>query len=156
MNIARRVAKNTFFLLGGTGLGAVFTLLAMIYLARVLGPNGFGQISFAMAIAAYFISLNNLGLPLFGTRQVAREKEKISYYAGDIITARLFLTILGFGILFCLIAFLSKPLTTKYLITLYGLGMISASLLLDWAFQGVEKMGFVGFGRILSAFVYFL
>jgi O-antigen/teichoic acid export membrane protein len=49
---------------------------------------------------------------------------------------------------------LNKPLEIKYLIILYGLGVIPAALLLDWVFQGVEKMEYIGLGRILVAAVY--
>ena len=41
---------------------------------RVLGVKGFGKIGFAQAILAYFTLLVNLGLSIFDTREVARNK----------------------------------------------------------------------------------
>lgn len=51
---------------------------------------------------------------------------------------------------FLLTSLLNKPSETKYLILLYGLGLIPSALLLDRAFQGVEKMEYLGLGRILT------
>jgi O-antigen/teichoic acid export membrane protein len=128
--------------------------LAIVYLARVLGPGDFGKLNFAIAIITYFILFANLGLPLLGTRQIARDRENIDNNLANILTMRLFLAALSFGLLFLMVFFLNKPLEIKYLIILYGLGIIPSALLLDWAFQGIEKMEYIGIGRILGSVIY--
>ena len=154
MSVARRILKNFLSLLSAGIITNLLSFVAIIYLARILGPGDFGKISFAMAIVAYFTVIANLGLPLLGTREVAREKDKIKDYLGNILTLRLCLAIFGFGLLLLMVFFLNKPLEIKYLIILYGLGLIPSALLLDWAFQGVEKMEYIGLGRILSSGIY--
>lgn len=154
MNTTQRILKNTFSLLFSGIIAKLLGFVAIVYLARVLEPAGFGKINFAMAIVVYFTLIANLGLPLLGTREIAREKEKIKDYLGSIITLRLCLAVLGFGLLLLMAFYLNKPPETKSLIILYGLGLVPSALLLDWAFQGVEKMEYIGLGRILSSGIY--
>lgn len=154
MNVAQRIFKNFLSLLFAGIVTNLLGFVTIIYLARVLGPGDFGKISFALAIVAYFTLIANLGLPLLGAREVARNRTKIKDYIGNILPLRLCLAFLGFGLLLLMAFFLNKPLEIKYLIILYGLGLIPSALLLDWAFQGVEKMGYIGLGRILSSGIY--
>lgn len=154
MNTAQRIVKNTASLLFSGIISQLIGFIAVIYLARILGPGGFGKINFAIAIVTYFTLIANMGLPLLGTREIAREKDKIKDYIGSILTLRLFLAMLGFCLLLLTALLLNKPLEIKYLIILYGLGLIPSALLLDWAFQGVEKMEYIGLGNILSATIY--
>lgn len=154
MNTAQRIVKNTFSLLFSGMIAQLLGFLAIVYLARVLGPGDFGKLNFAMAIITYFTLIANLGLPLLGTREIARDREKIDDNLTNILTMRLFLAALSFSLLFLIVFFLNKPLETKYLIILYGLGIIPSALLLDWAFQGVERMEYIGIGRILGSVIY--
>lgn len=154
MNIAQRIVKNTFSLLFSGIISQAIGFVVIVHLARVLDPGNFGKISFALAIITYFSLITNLGLPLLGTREIARDKKKINEYLGNILTMRLCLAFLSFGLLLLVTYFLNKPLEIKYLIILYGLGLIPSALLLDWVFQGLEKMEYIGLGRILSGIIY--
>lgn len=150
MNTAQRIVKNTTSLLVSGIISSLIGLVVIIYLARVLGPGDFGKINFVMAIVIYFTLIANLGLPLLGTREVAKQRDKIKDYLSSILTLRLCLAVLGFGLLLIMTFFLNKPLDIKYLLILYGLGLIPAALLLDWVFQGVERMEYIGAARILA------
>jgi len=154
LNTAQRILKNTFSLLFSGIISQAIGFVVIVYLARILNPDNFGKISFALAIITYFSLITNLGLPLLGTREIARDKKKIDEYLGNILTMRLCLAFLSFGLLLLITYFLNKPLEIKYLIILYGLGLIPSALLLDWVFQGLEKMEYIGLGRILSRLIY--
>jgi len=154
LNTPQRILKNTFSLLFSGIISQAIGFVVIVYLARILNPDNFGKISFALAIITYFSLITNLGLPLLGTREIARDKKKINEYLGNILTMRLCLAFLSFGLLLLITYFLNKPLEIKYLIILYGLGLIPSSLLLDWVFQGLEKMEYIGLGRILSRLIY--
>lgn len=154
MNTAQRILKNFLSLLSAGIVSSLLGFVAVVYLARILGPGDFGKISFALAIVIYFTLIANLGLPLLGTREVARDRTKVKDYTGNILTLRLCLAFLGFGLLLLTALFLNKPLEIKYLIILYGLGLIPSALLLDWAFQGVERMEYIGLGHILASGIY--
>jgi O-antigen/teichoic acid export membrane protein len=154
MNTTQKILKNTLSLLMSGLLAQLLGFIVIVYLARVLAPEDFGKVSFALAVVTYFTLIVNMGLPLLGTRETARDLGKIKIYAGNILTMRLCLAAISFGLLLLMTFFLNKSPEIKYLIILYGLGLIPSALLLDWAFQGIEKMEYIGIGRILSRLVY--
>ncbi len=108
MNTAQRIVKNTFSLLFSSIFAQFISFFVVVYLARILGPGDFGKISFAITITIYFTLIINLGLPLLGTREIARDREKINDYLNNILTMRLCLAALSFGLLLLMTFFLNK------------------------------------------------
>lgn len=153
LSTARRIIKNTSSLLVAQGISYLLGFTVVVYLARVLGPGDFGKINFALAIIAYFTLITNMGLPLLGAREIAREREKVKEYVSNILILRLCLALFGFGLLLFLVFLMDKPQDVKYLLMLYGFGLIPSALLLDWTFQGMEKMEYIGIGRIVSSVI---
>ncbi|MEM3503761.1 MAG: flippase [Nitrososphaeria archaeon] len=154
MNTSKRIIKNTFSLLL-SGVGALFfSFISIVYLARTLGPGDFGKINFALAVISYFNICVDFGLPLIGTRELARNKEKIGEYAGSILLLRFLLAVVSFISLLILAYFLNQSPEVKKLLILYGIGLFFTALLTDWVYQGLEKMEYIGLGRILSAIFY--
>jgi len=156
MNSGKRILLNTVSLLAGNIVTNIAGFAAIVYLARVLQPENFGKLNFAIAFVAYFILIANMGLPLFGTREIARAKDKIKEYLENICSLRLSLAFIGFLILLGITFLIDKPAETKYLILLYGLEMIPSALIIDWVFQAVERMGYISFGRIISSMSYLM
>ncbi len=156
MKTPHNIFKNTFSLLFSASITQLFGFIAVVYLARVLGPKDFGKINFASAFIVYFSIITSFGLPILGTRLIASNIQKTSDYVGNILILRICLTIFGLIFLLAVTCLLNQPLEMKYLIILYGLGLIPQALFLDWAFQGVERMEFIGLGNILKSGLYLL
>ncbi len=154
INTIQRIIKNTLSLLIGNALSTFLGFVAVVYLARVLGPGTFGIINFAIALVSFFIFIANMGLPLVATRGIARDKKKINEYLSTILTLRLCLAALSFGLLLLMTFFFIKSPEEQYLIVLYGLELIPSALFLGWAFQGLERMEYIGIGRILGSGIY--
>lgn len=154
MGTVKKIIKNTSFLLFSRGIGGLISFIVIVYLARILTTDDFGKINFAMAVIVYFSLISNMGLTLLGTKEIARSKEKISEYLGNVLTLRLGLSIISFTLLFLLVLFLNKSLQVKYLILLYGAAMIPSAFFLDWAFQGLEKMEYIVLGNALTVVIY--
>lgn len=151
MNTPQRIAKNTLSLLISGAVSQLLLFVSLVYLARVLGADNFGKISLANAIVIYFTIFANLGLPLLGTREIARDRNRIGDYFSNILMLRACLAVLSFSFLLALILLLNKPDEVKELIFLYGIGILFSPLSIDWVFQGIEKMEYIGLGKILSA-----
>lgn len=149
MNTLQRILKNTFMLFFSSIISQIIGFVGIIYLARILGPQDFGKINFAMAVIAYFTLITNMGLPWFGTREIARNPAKLTRYLETILMLRLCLAISGFALLVLLTYALNPSTEITYLILLYGFGLIPSAFLLDWVFQGVEKMEHIALARIL-------
>lgn len=129
---------------------------AVAYLARVLGVEGFGKISFALAISMYFLLFTNLGLDIFGTREIARQKDKTVNYTNHILSIKFVASIMSFLLIVILLFFIPKPTEVKSLILLYGLSLFAMVLSIEWIFIGLEKMEIVALSRILRQVFYVL
>lgn len=151
MNTAQRIIKNTLSLLCSGVISQLFGFVVVIYLARALGPDSFGKINFAVAFLAFASLLANLGMPLWGTKEIAADQSKIFFLTASIIALRLLLSVAGFLVLIGISLVLNKPADVAALLILYGLGLFPLALSLDWVFQGIEKMEVIGAGRIITA-----
>lgn len=154
MSFQRRIAENTLSLFLSGVLAQFLGFCAIVYAARILGPEGFGKMTFATAVIIYFTMATNIGLPLLGTREIARDHSLIHDYVGNILIMRLFLAMLCFLAILFLSMAISAPVEVRYLIALYGLSLFPSALMLDWAFQGLEKMKYMGLGRVMSVGIY--
>jgi len=151
VNTTQRIIKNTVSLLCSGVISQFFGFVVVIYLARVLGPDSFGKISFAIAFLAFVSLLANLGMPLWGTKEIAADQSKIASITANIVSLRLVLSIAGFIVLIGISLVLNKSSDINALLLLYGLGLFPMALYLDWVFQGIEKMEIIGVGRIAIA-----
>jgi len=154
MSTLRKMIKNFLSLSLAQLILHFVSFLVTMYLARLLAPANFGKIGFAQAVVAYFMLIPNLGLITLGVREIARNKDDINIYASNIVTLRLILAFLSFGLLLIFINLINKPMEIKYLITFYGLVLFSYALLTEWLFQGIERMEFIGISRILAMLFY--
>jgi len=154
ISTARRIFRNFFSLYSAEIVTNLLRFLAVAYLARILGVQAFGEIGFATAVLAYFTLLINLGLDTFGVREVARDPSLVKNYVGNILGIRILGSLLSFALLLAFVSLIPKPPQVKNLILLYGLGIFSFSLSLDWAFLGIEKMQYVALSRILRQISY--
>jgi len=150
MGTVRRAAKNFLSLSSAQIISQVIYFLVIIYLARTLGATGFGKISFAQAVVLYFMLIGDLGLSVLGVREVARDRSEIDSYAASIISLRLTLALVSFVLLVVFTILINKSTEIKYLIIFYGFSLFSSALLIEWLFQGIEKMEFIGISRILN------
>lgn len=150
----RRTTKNLLSLSGAQILSQMVSFAVIVYLARTLGVANFGKIGFAQALVLYFSLGVNLGLTVVGVRSVARKKLEMERYASHILTLRLTLAVLFFFLLGVTVILIPQPAEVKYLIMLYGLSLFPSALLLDWLFQGLERMEFIGIARIMDKLLY--
>lgn len=148
--ISKRNIKNFFSLSLAEGVGHFLLFFVVIYLARTLGVEGLGKITFARSIIIYFLLITNAGLDLYAIRTVSRNYQLINRSISQVISLRLFLAFVAYAILLLLVFFIPRDYETKQLILWYGGLIFIFALLLDWPFQAVEKMQYVALGRIIG------
>jgi len=154
MGTIRRVVRNFLSVSFAEVILRGITFLVIVYLARILAPANFGKIGFAQAVVAYFLLPVNLGLTVLGVREVARDRDSIDNYASNIVSLRLILALFSFCSLLAFVTFIHRSDEVKYLIVVYGLTLFSSALLIEWLFQGIEKMQFIGMARVLDKLLY--
>lgn len=73
---ALRLVRNILALYGVRVVNQLLPLVVIPYLARVLGPTGWGLVAFAQAFAMYGIVTVEYGFEYAGTRAVAKDRDQ--------------------------------------------------------------------------------
>jgi len=142
MDTIRRIAKNTFALFAAQFVISILALVLSIAIARNLGDATFGKYSFALAFVAIFTVFSDLGYNTLLIREVARKKELASKYLNNVICLRAILSLFIFAMIFIAINLLNYPPDTKFIIYLFGIYILLASLanVFKVTFRSFEKM----------------
>lgn len=141
----------------------LFPILIFPYASRILHPEYVGRVSFAESIIAYFLLFSQMGIPTYGTREIAKlrtnRKELID------LTSQLFLInflmALSSYIVLLLASYLLPRLhEDRLLYRIMGLSLFMNAMSMDWLYKGLEQYGVLakrslGF-KILSLLLIFL
>lgn len=95
----KRVIENILSLFSLQGFNYILPLITFPYLTRVLGPDKYGLITFAMAFISYFQLVTNYGFNLSASREIALNRDndvKVSKIFSSVMTTKTLLTVLGF------------------------------------------------------------
>lgn len=133
-----RLTTNFTYLLLGRIAAQGLQFFATIYLARVLLPEAFGRVGFALSAVSYFMVLSDMGLLLLGAREVSAERGQPSELS-EIVSLRFALGVFSFLLLGIICLSQVSYGQTTILALLFGLAIIPNSLTLDWLFLGKER-----------------
>jgi O-antigen/teichoic acid export membrane protein len=127
-------------------LNVLFPFIISAYVSHILMPSGIGQVASAQNIAAYFIFGAALGIPVYGTRVIARSKD--SHEDLDRSFSELFLLNLFSSCVFTLayvILLTSNNIVASEtkLLFICGLPIALNIISIDWLYQGLEKYGYI-------------
>src|SRR5438067_6469760 len=90
-----KILGNVLSLSGGNVLSRLIAFAGTAYLARKLGPAGFGIIGFALALRSYFALSTTGGSNAVATREVARRPHDAAAIVASVILVRLVLACLA-------------------------------------------------------------
>lgn len=148
----QRIAKNTGLLLVSQVISYLLGFVYIMYTARYLKKEGFGVLSFALAITQIFGVLIDLGFGPLIVREVARDKSLASKYLANIGVMKLVLAVITFILVGIVINLLGYPIQTVRVVYLIALSVIFIALtrMLYSIFQAFEKMVYQSLGQILN------
>ncbi len=155
MNTIQRITKNVSVLFISQMLSYALGFFTLVYTARYLGVEGFGTLSFALALTGIFAVTMDLGLSTLTTREVARDKSITKDYVANIIAIKILLAILTFVLILIIIHFLGyNPQTMQviYFIAIYTIFSAFSQIFYS-IFQAHEEMEYQSVGVILSSFL---
>ena len=137
-------------------LNAIFPLVSVMYISRILMPSGVGIISYAQNIASYFIVFATLGMPIYGTREIARvrdDKNITNQIFNELFIVNAISTIL------CMVCYIGlvilNPMFNKQ-IDLYlacGLSIFFNLINVDWFYQGQEEYIYIAIRNLAVKFI---
>lgn len=148
MGFCRRLFRSTLVhnivSLYGTQIASyLFPLLAVPYLARVLGVYTWGLVAFAQAFGAYANLIVEFGFNLSATRDVARnreDRERLSDVMAGVLGAKTLLSLLCFALAFALQQWIPQFRRDPLILWSAIIMGIAQALSMLWYYQGLERM----------------
>ena len=130
----------------------MFGFISVAYLARVLGKEGFGEISLGFAVLAYVMVLSGSGFPTLGTKKIAQGESP--ELVGSVIGSRLISTVIMLLVTVFAVMATVHNANIAWLIILFSCAVLPQIFFVDWFFQGKETLGIVSAARVVQAIVY--
>jgi len=152
MNTVQRIIKNFGVLLSSQVIAYLLAFFYTIYIARYLGPNGFGIFSFSMALISIFGIFGDLGLSTLLTREVSRDKSLQNKYIGNLIPIKFILSILTYSLLVLYVNLMDYPQQTINVVYIFGFYMVilNFSMMFFALFQAYEKMEYQAISLLIN------
>lgn len=144
--LKRRTAQNLLVLYGVQFANYLLPLLTLPYLARVLGPEGFGALAVVQSFAQYLSLLIEYGFNLSATREVARhrtDKDRLSELLAGVMGAKLILALVAAGLAFILSLWVDNLGDDPRLLWCGVFWAVAWGLSPVWFFQGLERLRLV-------------
>jgi O-antigen/teichoic acid export membrane protein len=148
----KKLPKNILSIGLSEGFSRLLGFITTIYLARVLGVDGFGMINIGLTVFAYALLFGSQWLNLFGTREIAAGGDHD--FVKSFFTLRLFLSFAIAMLIVLFSIFIIQDRQVAILISLFAISIIPNAINLDWYFQGKENLFPVSFVRVFVSFSY--
>jgi O-antigen/teichoic acid export membrane protein len=153
------IFKNFSFLIASQLIYKILSFFSFILLARVLGVDQFGLLSYAISFVYLFDFITDFGISTIMVRDASGEpKEKLGEYFSDVFFLKIFLSLATYLFIGLSVFLINKdPLKIK-IILLLGCALIfdSFSNTLRYIFNILEKMYITSFSTILEAILKFV
>jgi len=157
------IKKNFFYNAILSVSQLVLPLVTFPYVTRVLLPKGLGDVNFVDSIVQYLMVVAALGIPLYGTREIARARnspERLHQIFSELLILHVLLSF-GLALLFLVVGFNIKPLRDEFTLCMIGSGLIlSNSFVITWFYSGLEEFAYITkvnlIIRILSVIAVFI
>ena len=148
------LVKNFLSLAGAESISKVVTFLAFAYLARRFGPEGYGYVEWAGAVMMCASLIVDQGFSLYGAREIAKDPAKTSSLVSEVINVRFVLAAVGYAVVVLFALAFVRERAVMNLVLVYGLSLWLLPLLLQWVFQGHDRMYLVSVTQLVRQTVF--
>ena len=146
--------KNTSWLFAEKILRMVVGLLVGVWVARYLGPEKFGLLSFAHSFVGLFTIFATLGLDEIVVRELVKDESRRDSLVGTTFWLKLFGAFLVLLVLAFAINFTSNDVDTHILVFIIASATIFQSFnIVDFYFQSKILGKFVAYANFISLFI---
>ena len=140
----RKYFANTSWLMTERILRMIVALFVGVYVARHLGPERFGLLSYANSFVGIFIALATLGLDEVVVRELVKTPELREKLLGTSFCLKLVGTLLMWAAILVVIPLTKNDFQTNILIIIISFGaFFQAFNVIDFSFQAEVKSKFV-------------
>lgn len=134
-----KILKNYLYTITYQILLIIVPIITVPYISRVLGASNVGLNAYTLSIISYFSLFANLGLSMYGNREIAyvkEDKNKRSKIFWEIVILKLlmmFLTIIIFTL------FLNITTDYKLILLVQSIQLLAVGIDISWYFTGTEN-----------------
>lgn len=149
--------KNTVMMYILTFSNYFFSFITVPYQTRILGPEIYGDLGFAMSFATYIQLFLDFGFILSSTEEVARhrdDKEELKRILSGVTTCKILLGGISFLIVTVLCLTVKKFQQDVLLYELYFLWVFINSFLPDYLYRGLEEMSIITYRTVAIKFFF--
>lgn len=142
----KSIKRNYVYNLILTTVNMVFPLITAPYLSAILGVENIGKVNYANSITSWFILFAAFGIPRYGMREIARNRDNKKKLSNSFWNLLLIQFILSSIAIIIYIIMIFNVGTFKADIKLYMLMVLMIFLnvfSIDWFYQGIEEYGYI-------------
>lgn len=147
-----------FFSLGAVqAISSLIQLIVIPHVISKIGVDGFGEVAVAQVVMFYLAVFTDYGFNQTATRDIAVHKydqKRISEIFSTVFLARLFLCAVAFLLLLILVAFIPFFRDQFFLYAMAFVFVVGQSSLINWFFQGVEKMHLIAIATLVARIIF--
>ena len=137
----KSLKKNYFFNLSNRIIQIITPLITAPYIARVIGAEGVGRISYAESVMAAFMIFTQLGISEYGKRETAYHQD--DRHLRSVAFWNAYLLKLCFIPIVLLIYILATSSSGNILLTYFALYFLAEAFSTDWFLVGNEEFVFL-------------
>jgi len=152
MQKKQSIAQNFIFNAFLNATKFLFPLITYPYVARVLGPDGSGKVTFATSLIYYFIMFAELGIPTYGIRKCAGvrdDKEKLSRTVHELVGIQAVTSVISYIALFVCIFTVPRLQSDKLLYIVVSSGIFFHLCGMEWLYKGLEQYRYISVRSIV-------
>lgn len=143
--------KNSSWMLFEYITRLISSIFVAIYVARYLGPEKFGILTYALSIVSIFLVISRLGMDSILVRDISKNLEKIKTYMGTAFSLMLISSIFCILVLGVLVEFFEQDAATKVYIWIISLSLLFQTLfVVDYSFQAEVKAKYASISKVFA------
>jgi O-antigen/teichoic acid export membrane protein len=137
-----RIRSNLYYNVFFTIVNILYPVLLFSYVSRVVGPEIFGKLNFATALAAYFTLLGACAVAPYGSREIARagrDNALVSKIVSELFSLNCISVMISLCLFLVLVFSVNKFQKDWLLFAITGINVVFCGISPDWFFQGTEN-----------------
>ena len=132
-------------------LKVISAIFVTVYIARYIGPENFGILTYVLAIVSVFMAISRLGMDSILVRELSMNSERVPIMLGTAFWLMLMAAILSFTVLSAVIHLIEPDTTIRLYIWIIASGIVFQTIfVVDYSFQGQVKAKYSAIAKSLA------
>lgn len=157
------VKRNLVYYFVLSASQVLLPLISIPYLSRVLDPSGVGKVSFIDSLAYFFVVIAEFGVTVYGTREVAKYRDKpeqLNKIIPELLLLHIYTSAASIAIYIITLLFVYEKIQDWRLIFCSFIFLVINAVSCEWFFLGMERFKYISsrsvFIRLLAVIAIFV